>query len=140
MAFCASLHLSFGFLQRGLKVLGVHARDDLAGFDHVAFVGTHFGDASGEFRVDVDLVRFDPAVAPGDPGRQLRLGVLPPINAAPAPPTRTARASTNRSQRLRTGIPFEVGGGAGKIVRAGAGTRSRVSGRQFSVRGPSRLC
>ena len=63
-------HLGFGFLQRGRKVLGVHTCDDLAGFDHVTFVGKHFGDAPGELSVDVDLIRFDPAVAPGDPRRQ----------------------------------------------------------------------
>ena len=61
------LDLRLGLLKRGLEVLGVHARDDLTGFDHVAFVGEHFGDATREFGVDVDLVRLDPAVAQRDP-------------------------------------------------------------------------
>ena len=64
IALCACAHLRLRFLQRSREILGVHARDDLAGFDHVAFVGKNFGDAPGELGVDVDLVRFDPAVAP----------------------------------------------------------------------------
>jgi hypothetical protein len=50
-------------MQRGGQILGVHAGEDLAGLDHVAFVGKHFGDAPGELGVDVDLVGLDPAVA-----------------------------------------------------------------------------
>ena len=48
----------------------VHAGDNLAGFDQVAFVGQYLADASGIFGVDVDLVGFQPAVAEDDAGRQ----------------------------------------------------------------------
>ena len=44
------------------------------GFDHVALVGEHFGDAPGELGVDVDLVRLDPAVARYDPQREASPG------------------------------------------------------------------
>jgi hypothetical protein len=77
--FLRLLHLGFGFLQGGRDVLGIHAGDDLAGFEHVAFVGKYLGDAPGELGIDVDLVGFDPAVAPGNSWRQLRSGVFPPI-------------------------------------------------------------
>ena len=52
---------------------------DLPGFDHVAFVGEHFGDAPGEFGVDVDLVRLDPAVPEHDAWREASLLEPPPI-------------------------------------------------------------
>ena len=45
---------------------------NLPGLDHVALVGEHFRDAAGEFGVDVDLVRFDPAIAVSDAERELR--------------------------------------------------------------------
>ena len=64
----APADLRLRLLQRRLEVARVHPRHDLARLDHVALVGQHFGDAPGEFRVDVDLVGLDPAVAEGDPG------------------------------------------------------------------------
>jgi hypothetical protein len=71
--------LRLRFLQRSGEVPRIHARDDLAGFDQVAFVGQHFGDAAGIFRVDVNLVGFEPAVAEGDSRGQRRMQPLPPV-------------------------------------------------------------
>ena len=78
----APADLGLRFFQRGGEILRVHARDDLAGLHHIAFVGQDFGDAAGEFGVDVDLVGLEPAVAEGDAGRQLPLKVVPPIISA----------------------------------------------------------
>ena len=78
------LDLRLGLVQRGLEILRVHARDDLAGLDHVALVGEHLGDAPGEFGVDVDLVGLDPAVARRDPQGQAALVHMLPIGRAPA--------------------------------------------------------
>ena len=57
----------------------VHSRDNLAGFDHVAFVGKYLGDTAGVFGVDIDFIRFEPAIAECDTGRQLRVQPLPTI-------------------------------------------------------------
>ena len=83
-ALLRSLDLRLGLVQRGGEILGVHAGDDLAGFDHVAFVGEHFRDAPGELGVDVDLVGLDPAVARCDPYRKAALTRMPPIGARAA--------------------------------------------------------
>ena len=64
------------------RSLRVHARKHLRRFDHVAFVGEHFGDAPRELGVDIDLVRLDPAVAECDAGRQLRLRLSPNVESA----------------------------------------------------------
>jgi hypothetical protein len=61
------LDLGLGPLHLRREVLGVHAGEHLAAFDHVAFVGQHFGDPPGELGVDIDLVRLDPAVAGCNP-------------------------------------------------------------------------
>ena len=45
------------------EVLGVHARENLSGLDHVALVREHFGDAPREFGVDIDFVRLNPTVS-----------------------------------------------------------------------------
>ncbi len=73
------LDLRLGLVKRGREILGVHAGDDLPGFDHVALVGEHFGDAAGELGVDVDLVGLDPAVARRDPRRKAALAHMLPI-------------------------------------------------------------
>jgi len=46
---------------------------------HIAFISRDFSDATGVFGGDIDLVRFQPTVAPNDAGRQLRFGLLPPV-------------------------------------------------------------
>ena len=74
--------LGFRFLQRSGKVLRVHAGNNLAGFDQVTLVDEDFGDAGGVFGVDVNLVRFKPAVAENDTGRQRRVQPLPPVISA----------------------------------------------------------
>jgi hypothetical protein len=79
------LHLGFELLQRGCEVPCVHTRDHLTGFDHVALVAEDFGDPPGKLGGDVDLVGFDAAVARGNPRRQLRPGMLPPIERSPGP-------------------------------------------------------
>ena len=76
------LDLRFGLSKRRFEIPGVHAGDHLRRFDHVAFVGEHFGDAPRELGVDIDLVRLDPAVAERDAGRQLRLRLPPDIEPA----------------------------------------------------------
>ena len=73
------LDLRLGLVKGGGEILGVHAGEDLPGFDHVAFVGEHFGDPAGELCVDVDLVGLDPAVARRDPRRKAALTHVPPI-------------------------------------------------------------
>ena len=73
------LHLGLRLLERGGEVSRVHSRDNLAGFDHVAFVGKYLGDATGVFGVDIDFIRFEPAIAEGDAGRQLRVQPLPTV-------------------------------------------------------------
>ena len=67
------------FIERSLQVARIHARDHLAGFDQVAFVGQDFADAGGVFGVDIDLVGFEPAIAEDDAGRQWRVKSLPPV-------------------------------------------------------------
>lgn len=74
--------LGLRLAERGFEVAGVHPGDNLPRFHHIAFFGQDLGDAAGEFRGDVDLVRLEPAVSPGDPGRQPCLGLPPPIDAA----------------------------------------------------------
>jgi hypothetical protein len=79
--------LDQGFVlpERRLEIACVHHCDDLAGLHHVPFVGQQLEDAPGEFGVDIDLVRFEAPVAPGDAGRQPRPVVHPPIaDAEPA--------------------------------------------------------
>ncbi len=73
--------------QRGLQVLGIHHRDNLAWLDHVALVGQQFGDTAGEFGGDIDLVGFEAAVAEGDPGRQSLARLQPPVTPRRSPPS-----------------------------------------------------
>jgi hypothetical protein len=99
-------YLSLGFLERGVNVPRVHARDDLLGRKQVAFVRVHFDNAAGKLGVDIDLVRLDPSVAKDDPEWKAGLPRMRPIGGAPAgaddddphqrhrlPPRSTARRS-----------------------------------------------
>jgi hypothetical protein len=83
-ALLRSLDLRLGLVLRGGEILGVHAGDDLAGFDHVAFVRRHFRNAPGELGVDVDLVGLDPAVARCDAYRKAALTRMPARGARAA--------------------------------------------------------
>ena len=111
------LDLSLRPLELRGKILCVHPGQHLPGFDHVAFVHEHLGDAAGELGVDIDLVRLDPAVAGGDASRQAALLQAPPIAAgrgggenceteqcesAPSAPSRRRRG---RRRRDRQGNP-----------------------------------
>ena len=62
--------LSFRFFQRGRKVARIHARDNLAGFDQIAFIARISAIAGGVFGIDVDFVSFEPAIAVINAGRQ----------------------------------------------------------------------
>ncbi len=73
--------LRLRLLERLLKVSGVHPGDHLPGADHVADVGAHFRDPARKFRVDIDLIGLQPAVAIAYADGKPRLGVLPPIEA-----------------------------------------------------------
>ena len=86
------LDLRFGLSKRRLEIARVHAGKHLRRFDHVAFVGEHFGDAPRELGVDIDLVRLDPPVAERDTGRQLRLRLPPDIEPAAGQAVRAQRA------------------------------------------------
>ena len=78
------LDLRLRLFQRSGKILRIHAGDDLAALDEIAFVGKQLGDPPGIFGVDVDGIRLEPAVAVGNTGQQLRAHVLPPVISAAA--------------------------------------------------------
>jgi integrase len=61
------LHLRL--LERGGEAVPIHAGDDLIRFDQIALVGHQFSNAAGIFRVDVDFVHFELAIAECDPRR-----------------------------------------------------------------------
>ena len=73
------LNLSLRFLKRSREIPRVHASDDLVGFDYVAFVGQHLGNAACVLSVDIDFVSFKSAIAESDASGQLRVNLLPPI-------------------------------------------------------------
>ncbi len=78
------LDLRLRFLERLLKIPGVHARDHLPRAHHVTDLGVQFRDPARKFRVDVDLVGLQPAIAVAYACEKLRLRLLPPIEAAAA--------------------------------------------------------
>ncbi len=64
------LRLRFRKLSR--ERLDIHMGDDLAGFHQLAFFGDDIADAARRFRRDIDLERFQPAIATDDTLRQVR--------------------------------------------------------------------
>ncbi len=59
-------YLGAGLVELGLQHFGVHARDDLAGLDEVAFVDADLADAPAELGRHVDLGSLDAPVAAGE--------------------------------------------------------------------------
>ncbi len=106
------LNLRLGLFERGFEVAHVHARDDLPSADEIALIDQQFRDAPGEFRVDVDFLRLDAAIARHDAVRQLRQMLAPPIETADAGAGANqghdekhlpARLPARRRDRLRRG-------------------------------------
>jgi hypothetical protein len=71
-------HNSLCFSLLRLQILRVHDRKDLASLHQVAFIGEQLRDATGEFSVDIDRVRFKSAIAGRETRRQSRTRVKPP--------------------------------------------------------------
>jgi hypothetical protein len=71
-------HLGLGATQLRLQLAVVHARQQRAGLDHVAFIGADLDDAAGDLRRDLDLLGLDPAVRLHDPLGQARPALLQP--------------------------------------------------------------
>ena len=71
-----------GLPQRRLEILRIHQRHDLTRPYQVAFIGDELRDATGEFRIDVDLVGFETAIARGNARRQTGARVEPPVTRA----------------------------------------------------------
>ncbi len=66
-----------------LQLLGVHARQDLARAHEVAFAHQDLADPARRLGRDVDLDRFDAAIAAGEACRQrVGIAVLPVVIAA----------------------------------------------------------
>ena len=76
------LDLRLRLLERLLQIPGIHASDHLSRGDHIADVGVELGDPARKFRVDIDFIGLQPAIAPTYAGGQLRLRVLPPIETS----------------------------------------------------------
>ena len=134
------LHLRLGSLQRGLNVAHIHAGDDLARLDQVALVDEQFGDASGEFGVDVDLVGLDAAISRHDPVRKLRQMLAPPINPPaprPAQIRATTRSTCQRDFRRGGAAGF---GAAGSVCGAGTRAREEASAAAGASPGVAALC
>ncbi len=93
--------LRLRLLERRFEVARIHAGDDLAARDHIAFLDEDVRDTPGEFGVDVDLVGLEPPVAPGDPGRPLLAALLPPIGAA----DRYNDEQADEQERLLPAVP-----------------------------------
>ncbi|MGZ3349295.1 MAG: hypothetical protein ACXU89_10155, partial [Xanthobacteraceae bacterium] len=72
--------------------------------DHIALVDAQFQQAAGELGIDVDLVRFDAAVARDDARGQAVLGLLPPIVSA------TGRSRTEQNDGKRDFDPSPARG------------------------------
>jgi hypothetical protein len=89
------LDLGLGFLERGCEVPRIHYGHDLSGFDHIALVNAKLENAAGEFGVNIDRVRLNATVAVGDPGRQGRLTMYPPIDSAACPENKHAEGQGN---------------------------------------------
>ncbi len=69
--------------QLRLQIPRIHHGDDLPGPHQVALFDEKTRDAAGELGLDVDHVRFEPAIPGGEARRQQRAMGLPPSVAAP---------------------------------------------------------
>jgi hypothetical protein len=63
------LGLRLRALERRLQIAGIHAGQNLPGFDQIALIRQHFRDARRIFGVDIDFVSLKPPVAEGDARR-----------------------------------------------------------------------
>ena len=115
IARCACLTWACDLLSVLLKIPGVHAGDHLPRADHVADVGAQFRDPARKFRVDIDLVGLQPAVAIAYAGGQLRLRVLPPIEPG------ASRDQNNGDKPDREPQPPPVPGSCKRYRRHGHG-------------------
>jgi hypothetical protein len=78
-----ALELRLGLAVLRLQLLGVHAGQNLARADEVAFADQNLADPARRLGRDVDLDRFDAAVAAGEACRQrVGIAVLPVVIAA----------------------------------------------------------
>jgi len=98
------VHQRLGLLQRSREIPGIHHRDHLTCLRHVAFVDEQLRNAAGKFGVDVDLVRFEAAIAPCDARRQPRLMVLPPEPADARPGADHQQNQQKRETRSRASL------------------------------------
>ncbi len=109
----------------GLYVTCIHRGDDLAGFLAVAFVGPHLGNAAWVFRVDINLIRFQAAIAHDETRGQCRSQVEVPICAPAcdyAHPPAIAANSMSHGHRFRLDARL----GAGTFGTISAGSRPAV--------------
>ena len=136
------LDLRLAFFQTLLKVPCVHDGKHLAGGDLVALVHPQFGDAPGEFGVDVDRIGLQPAVAIDDIGGNSRGAMRLPDGVAgaaadqgekdkpPRPHAAPARRMMldDRMGRLRLNFRRQLRGGRRLGDRRGRGGRGLVVG------------
>jgi len=101
--------------QRGAQIGHVHARQYLALLHGVAFIDENVFHAGGEFRLDVDFVHFQTAVAGNNTRGQRCLTVRPPPRAAPGP---TGDQNSHHGQvARRCTVPGNRRGGNGRRLK-----------------------